>query len=253
MKQGQTLQDLAKELRRQREAQRDFQLPAKLLTLKPDRSVEFGLTNEARGAWTENFQTSGLFIDQLATGWAGIPKKYVDKMTAEAPELLATNVNHWLEDDDRPRLVRTMDGTARAFLSNRYRTIDNVGVVEAVLPTFIQHDVAMASCEVTEQHLWLKGVNHKRNFEVRKGDVVQVGISISNSEVGLGAVKVDPLIYRLVCLNGAILPDSGIRKFHIGRRLDDLNEAVEVFQNDTRVADDKAFFLKLRDVVVAAF
>lgn len=40
-------------------------------------------------------------------------------------------------------------------------------------------------------------------MEVRKGDIVQAGVMISNSEVGLGAVSIQPLVYRLVCTNNS--------------------------------------------------
>jgi len=64
-----------------------------------------------------------------------IPKKYYDKMTVEAPELWANNVNHWLSNNPEQRLIRTLDGKVRAFLSDRYRVLDNVDLLEAVLPT----------------------------------------------------------------------------------------------------------------------
>jgi Domain of unknown function (DUF932) len=248
MKQGQSLPELAQELQRQALAARDFKLPTRLLTYQDNQTVTFKVKETS-----ETFTTTPLFVEQLATKWAGIPKKYVDKMVGEAPALLSQNVNHWLQQDDEPRLVRTLDGRARAFLSPRYRVLDNSGVVAAILPTFQRHSITTMSAAVTESRLWLKGVNEKKTVEVRKGDAVQFGVAISNSEVGLGAVRVDPLIYRLICTNGAIVPDSGMRKFHIGRRLDELDESHEVFRDETRAADDKAFFLKLRDVVEAAF
>ena len=80
---------------------------------------------------------------------------------------------------------------------------------------------------------------------------MQSGIVISNSEVGHGAVAVYPLVYRLVCSNGMIAADAGQRKYHVGRSMEaDMN--FEVFRDDTVAADDKAFMLKLRDIVKAA-
>jgi hypothetical protein len=84
---------------------------------------------------------------------------------------------------------------------------------------------------------------------VQKGDVVQAGIVISNSEVGLGSVAVMPLVYRLVCLNGMIVNDLGKRKYHIGRENE---EAWELYSDDTLQADDAAFMLKLADIVRTA-
>ena len=49
---------------------------------------------------------------------------------------------------------------------------------------------------------YIKVVNPRLTAEVVPGDIVQAGIIISNSETGLGAVCIQPLIYRLVCSNG---------------------------------------------------
>lgn len=247
MKEGMSLQDLATELQRQRAAMRDFKAPTTKMRLETDG--QFKLLGSTH---VESFGANDLFNRQL-TSWAGIPKKYVDLMAVDAPELLATNVNHWLGATADTRLVRTLDGNARAFLSHRYRVIDNVDVLESVFPILSDRQVAFVSQSVTEQHLYIKAVSPKKTIEVRKGDKVQFGVSISNSEVGMGAVHVDPLVYTLACLNGAVVADAGLRKFHIGRRVAELEESVEVFQDDTRQADNKAFFLKLRDVVNAAF
>ena len=84
------------------------------------------------------------------------------------------------------------------------------------------------------------------------GDIVQAGIAISNSEVGQGTLSVQPLLYRLVCRNGLIVADRALRKTHVGRSLTQDEEGVTVYQDDTLQADDKAFFLKVRDVVQAA-
>jgi hypothetical protein len=43
-----------------------------------------------------------------------------------------------------------------------------------------------------------------------------------------------------------------MRKTHVGRTLDLGDEPSAVYRDDTRAADDKAFFLKVRDVVEAA-
>lgn len=251
MKTGLTLQELGVELKRQRAAARDFKAPTKRLSCQTDGETIALLG--ANGSTDGQFQlgTNPLFRSQLAT-WAKVPKKYVDLMAAEAPALLAQNLNHWLQAADETRLVRTLDGQARAFLSHRYRILDNVDVAGVVLPALAERGVEFVSQAITPDHLYLKAISHKKTFEVRKGDKVQFGIVVSNSEVGLGAVHVDPLIYTLTCLNGATIAAAGLRKFHIGRHAAELEESVEVFQDDTRAADDKAFFLKLRDVVTAA-
>jgi hypothetical protein len=55
-----------------------------------------------------------------------------------------------------------------------------------------------------------------------------------------------------VCKNGLIASDHALRKTHVGRSLTTESESVNVFRDDTLAADDRAFFLKVRDVVEAA-
>lgn len=95
-------------------------------------------------------------------------------------------------------------------------------------------------------------VNHRLEMEVRKGDIVQAGVMISNSEVGLGAVSIQPLIYRLVCLNGMTVCDMGERRHHVGRQAKAVEDSFTLYSDETMEAEDKAFLLKLRDTTMAA-
>jgi hypothetical protein len=196
-----------------------------------------------------SFGMSGLFERQLGAALS-IPAKYYDKMREEYPDLLSHNVNGWFERAPSKHTVRTLDGTARAFLSDRYRRIDNYDIAQAALPVIGEMDGArVESCEVTENRMYLKVVNTRLTAEVVKGDIVQAGIVISNSEVGLGSVSVMPLVFRLVCLNGMVVNDLGKRKYHIGRENE---EAWDLYSDETLQADDAAFMLKLADIVRTA-
>lgn len=83
-------------------------------------------------------------------------------------------------------------------------------------------DIQFGSCELTEDYMYLKVVNPRLQDEVRPGDVVQAGVSISNSETGRGAVSVCPFVYRLLCTNGMTATDSTaskMRRTHSGPRI----------------------------------
>ena len=149
-----------------------------------------------------------------------IPAPYYERMRAENPGLLMANVNGWFQQSpDTRRMVRTLDGTARAILSDRYRRIDNYEVAQTVLPIISEMQGArIESCELTDTRMYIKVVNERIQTEVVPGDIVQAGILISNSEVGMGSVSVKPLIYRLVCTNGMVA-DVGVGKRHVGRML----------------------------------
>jgi len=76
--------------------------------------------------------------------------------------------------------------------------------------------------------------------------VVSAGIIISNSETGHGSLSIKPLVYRLVCQNGAIADAYAMRKYHAGRQTE--MEQIE-YAKDTIKAEDTAFWLKVRDLV----
>ena len=174
-------------------------------------------------------------------------------MRTEQPSLLDRNINTWLQTDNERRMIRTLDGNVRAVLSDRYRRLDNYDLAENVLPILQRlPNARFESVELTETKMYIKVVTPGIQYEILPGDVVQAGVVITNSEVGHGTLAVQPLVYRLVCSNGLIASDRTLRKTHIGRTLQSEEELVTVFRDDTMAADDKAFFLKVRDVVEAA-
>jgi hypothetical protein len=99
--------------------------------------------------------------------------------------------------------------------------------------------------------MYLKVVNPRIEAEITKGDIVQAGIMITNSEVGLGSVTISPLIFRLVCSNGLIVSDNSIRKYHVGR-VNEADDNFSIYRNETIEADDRAFLMKIEDTVNAA-
>lgn len=251
MKNGRSLMELAQELERQRNAKRDYLLDTRNLEMG---FVEAGAYQMMMRNDNKNVSTL-LGVGEIAhrqIGSAlGIPAKYYDKMRAENPELLAQNVNSWFTMTPQKRMVRTLDGNARAFLSERYRRIDNAEIAEAVLPILAEMpDVRIESCEITESKMYLKAVNPRLTAEIVPGDIVQSGILITNSEVGMGSMSIQPLVYRLVCTNGMVVNDARTRKYHVGRG----NEAAEdytLYSSETLAADDRALLLKVRDTVRA--
>jgi hypothetical protein len=253
MKTGKTLQQLAIEIERQNEVKRDYiantsQMEMCVATI-PDGENERQIPVLSLEGMPD-FNINGVAHDQIGTK-LGIPSRYYDRMLADEPQLLAKNVNTWFQKQPSNRMVRTLDGTARAFLSDKYRRIDNHDIAQAVLPMIGNMEGAIVeSCELTEKRMYLKVVNPRITTEVMKGDVVQSGILISNSETGLGSVNVMPLVYRLVCKNGMIAADSGKRKYHSGRT-NEGDDGYEIYRNETIIADDKAFIMKLQDIVRA--
>ena len=258
MKAGRTLQELAIEIERQNEVKRDYIANTAQMRMSVSEPLE-GFVEDDPGVrfprleiqGMEPFKINGIAHDQIGTK-LGIPSRYYDRMLKEEPELLATNVNRWFEKEPTQRMVRTLDGTARAFLSERYRRIDNHEIAQAVLPMIADMKGAnVESCEITEKKMYLKVINKMVQTEIVKGDIVQSGLIISNSETGHGSVSVRPMIYRLVCLNGMIAADAGQKKYHTGR-VNEGDDNFKIYRTETIQADDKAFIMKLQDIVRAS-
>ena len=248
MKSGKSLVELATEIQRQAEGKRDFVADTREMTLTPQGQLEMDV-NDTQVTVDVTPHTHGQIAQRV-----GIPAPYYKRMQAEAPQLLATNVNTWFNDKPERRMVRTLDGNARAFLSDRYRILDHYEILEAVLPVVgeMGEGIDIVSTEITDNRIYLKVINKRLELEVKKGDAVQAGFVISNSEIGMGAVRVEPLIYRLVCLNGMIAQDYSQKKYHVGRAAASEEDAYELFSDETLKADDQAFMLKIRDTVRAA-
>lgn len=251
MKNGRSLVGLAVELERQLGAKKDILVPSPLIHHSTQEGGESHIVvDEPAGAAT--YGITELARRQLADKLK-IPYAYFDRMRIEQPALLDSNVNTWLAADPDRRMLRTLDGNVRAILSDRYRRLDNWDLAENILPILQRLPGArFESVELTGTRMYLKVVTEHVDYEVAPGDVVQAGVVISNSEVGLGTLSVQPLLFRLVCRNGLIASDHSLRKTHVGRTLEPSDNAVVVFKDDTVAADDKAFFLKARDVVEAA-
>jgi hypothetical protein len=242
MKHGISVQALAAEVQRQQEAKQDFKARSgSHFRMTPDTLLELdGLSA---------FPIRDHAHKQIAE-FAGIPGKYYETMRREAPGLLAANTNHWFEQKRETRLIRTLDGQTRALLSSRFQPLDNPELMNAALPALYEHPaLRIESCQITPNRLYLKAVFPRLEFEVKKGDLVQFGLSISNSEIGDGSLEVALLVFQLICNNGMIVEDGRTRRNHVGGRIGDSDQAVAYMADETRAAAERAFFLKLRDTI----
>ena len=243
-KYGMNLVQLATEIMRRAESKRDFVAETTDLVFG-----ENALAIDAAGRFPLTDHAHGQIADRV-----GIPKRYYDRMRAEAPALLADNVNHWFREQPERRMVRTLDGKTRAFLSDRYHRIDNEQIADAVLPVLLESGGhgAVVSCCVTEAKLYIQALFPRLEGEVRRGDPVQGGVIVSNGEIGNGALDIRPMIYRLVCTNGCIsgqiAEDARLRRNHVGRRIES-GEDYSVYSDETLKADDRALSLKIRDSI----
>lgn len=276
MNTGRSLQDLAAELERQTATRKDYIAPQgklEAVVIPEVRNTEGAIVNRAEVA-IEGFNAHPMGLTSYAHGQLAahldIPKKYYDRMHAETPVLLADNVNTWLgRDADNARMLRTLDGKIRGVLSPKYRPLDNFDLAQTVLPVLIENEAQIVSSELTETRIYIKAILPRLSDELPAGlawgtghNAVGAGVDrgrvvsaivISNSEVGNGALRVEPSVFTSWCTNLAIMAQAAMKKYHVGRANDILESSFEVFTSETRKADDRAFWMKVRDVMAVSF
>jgi len=247
MKTGKTLVELAQEMQRINSAKKDFIVPTSKLEMTSEGKMAF--TNGEKHEFDLNSWSAG----QVAS-YSDIPKQYFDRIRGQSPELLSNMVNHGLNvqantSNREGRMLRTLDGKVRGFLSPSYRILDSYDLMEATLPTLMEHNFNVVSSEITDKRLYLKAVTSRIQGEVAVNDVLQYGIVISTSDVGGGALKVEPFFLRLACSNG-LISESKFKAAHLGRnKFEDTIH--EIMSDKTKRLNDAAFFATVRDYLLS--
>ena len=156
---------------------------------------------------------------QLLGQWQ-IPPDHFSRLPRQ---LQAAELTHFTRTHPRDLTVRAVqepsaDGAvARAFLSGRYTSFDNVEVLKTVEPYLAGFEIQRPDVFRDEMVVVATRPEIHDVSTRRVGDLVKTGIQIRNSEVGEMAVGIDFLVWRLVCLNGAVSPQAevSVRQRHI--------------------------------------
>jgi hypothetical protein len=181
---------------------------------------------------------------------ADIPYAFVDKLrssehAAWGPELLAEVLNkHYHENPvlrEKNFLTRSQDGVMKGFLSDQYRRLDAIRLVEAFLEGLKDSGARIYAGYALDTKIALKAIL-PTIYEPIPGEPVGFGLDLATSDFGQGALSLRFFTWRAWCTNLAILNDE-LRQVHIGRQLDP-NVA---FSQETIESDTKTVTLALRD------
>jgi hypothetical protein len=261
MKRGKTLVELATEIERRANAKKDLVASTEHIQMyiEENKDLAIGVGDKF------SFGVNSIAHEQIAAH-NDIPKRYYDRMAKDAPALLVNNVNEWFKKYPSDRMVRTLDGKARAFLSNSYRPLENEDLANAVLPVLMDLGLDIMSSEITESRLYIKAVDPKVTRELQAiggnfGDgahkivrCLAPAITISNSEVGRGALSVLGGVYDGFCSNLASFGERSARKYHTGAKHALGGEEIySLLSSETRKKTDAATWAQISDVVKAAF
>src|SRR6516162_6959695 len=156
-----SLTALATELERRAEAKKDY--------VADTRHVVAEVIGDAvtLAVGNEQFGINDLAHRQIGEA-TNVPAGYYDKMRKDAPDLLAANVNRWLRQEPAKKTIRILDGNVRAFLSDKYKPIENEDMAARILPVLLERDLDIMSADLTERRMYIKVVNKSVSRDLAK-------------------------------------------------------------------------------------
>ena len=296
-----TLADLADLLKRQQEAKVDFVAPSTALRMTDGllhvRGVEPEITDDGVTLADGVYRPSDV-MDAGIAGALDVPVSYLRRLRNTRVDVYDLTVNRLLAGltkrsadgtvtvvypaDPRSFLIRAFrdadggPGYGRAWLSTKYRMIDNLDVLTAALTGIREAgvDVDVTQCDLTDSTMHirvacpsvtalaptlLKGYRSPFGQGVARAGgtpddrpthdglpIVFAGFSIRNSEVGRGRFTITPVITVQVCTNGMVMTADQLGRTHLGARLDD---GIVAWGDDTQAKAAELVTLQARDAV----
>ena len=200
-------------------------------------------------------------FDQIAQK-AEIATPTARRLQQNYPREMDNLINAIWQKENSKRMIRTFDnanhtnpfnydnhtGTARAFLSDKFKTFDNSDLLESALPTLGESDACwkIVNFANTDKKLYIRLKSEVIQSDAGVGDLMAHGIGISNSETGSGSVAVFGINWTLACTNG-MQTENVTRKAHITSA--QKGDTWNILTDETKEADNRSLKLQLRDIV----
>jgi hypothetical protein len=125
-----------------------------------------------------------------------------------------------------PDEPQTADGVLRAFVTPTYAPIDDVEVFETLARSlagqldafrFIRRDVTVESSQFAAVHV------EEVDLGIEKPDRHKNGFLVANSEVGSRSLTILAWVWRIICTNGLVAPESKLfRMIHRRRKAESM-------------------------------
>ena len=268
------IQDITREVMRRSKARKDYVISRSGLDVRSDEDADdkgsalaLGFTNGSEHVMPLK---RGALI-QLATS-LDVPSRFLDNLSERGhTDMLAGLLSELLsrEAGSKRHLVRTMDDTIDAFLSDRYKAIGNEEVMVTALGELKALGAEVWDLRLSDNQFRLIATAPGLSGEVRhahagggahtwwerKGlaDVHHAAVTIGNSETGHGSFFGKIATWRKVCSNLAVSED-GVARVHLGGKLKEGEQHADMIVSDaTRKLEDATLVSKLADVIKSAF
>jgi len=232
--------------------------------LIPTRSLHFTNNNEVEITWpepqslegTQHFKLHDNAVYQLATRF-GINARDLRREASGSEwerKVFADRLNAYTQNVPKKNfLVRTVNDTAKAVLSDKYKRLNTA----AIFMAFLTAAQKAGSVLVDANHGELRDfaeVILPRVVEIpteKNGIVFTVfGAQIRNSDFGASLLELRIFQMNVVCLNGMV-SQSMIKEKHLGSRIEETGAIT--FAQETVEADTKARALMVRDIMDSVY
>jgi hypothetical protein len=264
-----TLEDMLHVIKEQNDMKQDYIAPTNQLQFRTIESEDRAHgTNHSQivmeannGEGTKILNVNQHCFDQIAQK-AEIATPTARRLQQNYPREMDNLINAIWQKENSKRMIRTFEnsnhtnpfnydnhtGTARAFLSDKFKTFDNSDLLESALPTLGESDASwkIVNYANTDKKLYIRLKSEVIQSDAGLNDLMAHGIGISNSETGSGSVAVFGIAWTLACLNG-MQTENVTRKAHITSARD--GDTWNVLTDETKQADNHSLKLQLRDIV----
>jgi len=256
-----TLEKLLIRIKDTNARKQDFIAPTKELqfrTIEEDNLPQSEIVIEANGGEPTRFlKVNDLCFDQIAQK-NGLDVRTARRLQSEYSREYDSLTNAIWQKENNKRMIRTYDdlnqgmnpsGTARAFLSDKFKTFDNSDLLESALPQLMESEAnwKIVNCAVTQKKMYIRLKSELiTGTGANVNDIMAHGIGLSNSETGAGSISAFGINWTLACLNG-MQTQNITRKSHITSARD--GDTWNILTNETKEADNHSLKLQLRDIV----
>ena len=249
----------------------DENLPPQLALAVPQNGLSMTLGEVAHGQLAQRLK---------------IQSDYYKRMNAEALELLAINLNWWMQNKPEERMLRMLNIAAlspeqqkaagsigarfflRGVLGKGYRTIDDADLIAEALPRIVARGGMLRDFSIDERRLYAKFATPARSVssviaELRaqgkqyltgtSDEIISTGVVIRHSEVGFASLSASVYDELLRCLNGMVGANE-IALRHVGKKNQGEGDGdVRYLSDETTLLENAALLSKVGDAIDRSF
>ena len=176
-----------------------------------------------------------------------VPRQYINTLQeAKLYDLTALSLNRLTRQfAGDGLLLRTVSGTAKGILSPSYKRIDGAPIMTAYIQTAIEYGLVPYKAYNTDYRYHIEMI-YPKVFEPVEGEFMIYGSSLTTSDYGASALKLELMALRVACTNLAVGSDV-FKRVHIGSRFASDKDIAEL-SRETIELDNATIASAMKDV-----